>query len=227
MEQGKLSRDLLHFERLWGKDTMVEHLLPQLQKFIRHGELGLSKTLLDVAVLARCGYLYSIIPTDLPVWHGMTPDDIDRCRQYKPFLHDILGYVVEQLSDDMTSGVHVLRSWLQTKDPKNPVISRLFLSRLDHVLMPNVSRFIARCVTKCRAANQYYDSLQDKKVQAKLKKSKEECVLLEECVVCMDDVPCVTFKPCNHKVTCDICAQIVLDKFGECPYCRSDIKDMV
>ncbi|CCW69533.1 unnamed protein product [Phytomonas sp. Hart1] len=44
----------------------------------------------------------------------------------------------------------------------------------------------------------------------------------ENCVVCMDHVPTVILLPCRHKVMCRLCAP----SCGNCPVCRSIIKEM-
>ena len=155
----------------------------------------------------------------------MTPDDIARCKNYGQHRHDLqdLGSLIDETSEDMASCIQVMRSWLKTRDPQDPKIIKLFVGRLDDLLMPEVSRFIVSCVRKSQIVNDFFASLPNKKVQQSAEIPKEP---QDECVVCMDDVSSATFKPCNHKVTCNLCAQIVFDKFGECPYCRSTIKGM-
>lgn len=43
------------------------------------------------------------------------------------------------------------------------------------------------------------------------------------CVTCLDRPSTVTLWPCSHKVTCGVCANMVMDAKQECPLCRTSV----
>lgn len=40
------------------------------------------------------------------------------------------------------------------------------------------------------------------------------------CIICLDQPSNVVFQPCSHCVTCEACAQLVVQARQPCPLCR-------
>jgi len=66
-------------------------------------------------------------------------------------------------------------------------------------------------------------------IVAQMTEMKDQMKLLASqntkwCVVCFERENGYAFMPCGHKCMCKICAVQTLNKFRECPYCRTRIE---
>jgi len=64
-------------------------------------------------------------------------------------------------------------------------------------------------------------------VKKKKEEKKEVEMELDECIVCMAAQVSTMFMPCGHQHLCRGCAEAIKSKQGMCPYCRSQVQNIL